>query len=102
VGRHVDHQLTYQVALLLGRAGHVVRFYEDIPYALDEARLSAALTRRKKWQREECALSETDLDRKLAAVSEYKSQLPSLFGDERRMREKLRAHAVEKVWSKAH
>ncbi len=84
VGNHVDHQVVQRAALLLHDAGYTLRFYEDYPYVVrDPAGLPAALDRvapRVGWQPQPVLLSCEDLERKIAAVTAYASQLPVLFG----------------------
>ncbi|MEZ4767318.1 MAG: PIG-L family deacetylase [Caldilineales bacterium] len=84
IGCHVDHQVVQQAALKLLEAGYSLLFYEDYPYVVrDPADLPAALARIKTgggWQPQPVALSRQELDRKIAAVSAYASQLGVLFG----------------------
>lgn len=86
VGCHVDHQVVQRAAMQLLAAGYGLLFYEDYPYVVrDSTGLPAALDRiapRADWQPQPVALSRQDLDRKIAAVAAYASQLGVLFGRE--------------------
>jgi len=86
VGCHVDHQVVQRAALQLLEAGYDLLFYEDYPYVVrDSAGLPAALNRLQTaaaWQPRPFALSRQDLDRKIAAVAAYASQLGVLFGSD--------------------
>ena len=84
VGRHVDHQVVQRAAMLLRDAGYAILFYEDYPYVVrDPSGLPAALDHIAPpagWQAKPVALSREDLDRKIAAVTAYATQLAVLFG----------------------
>lgn len=86
VGNHVDHQVVHRAAELLRQRGFAVWFYEDYPYVVRAAgALEAALARwapRARWQAEPVALDEAAVQRKVTAVSAYRSQLGVLFGSD--------------------
>lgn len=81
VGLHVDHQLVCDSALALHRRGVNIFWYEDAPYA---AKRPQAVTERLADlpDRFEAGVISIDavLERKLAAIGEYRSQLSELFG----------------------
>jgi LmbE family N-acetylglucosaminyl deacetylase len=89
VGRHVDHVLVARGAARLGEVVH----YEDLPYALDNAALAAALAERDPPLAPELLDIGETLERKLAAVAAYTTQVPMLFDDVAGMRQKLVRHA---------
>jgi len=81
IGNHVDHQLTFEVARRLIRAGYDVIFYEDYPYA---AKGSSHPERMNQLSGLEPMLIEGDsrtIMTKIEALSYYRSQIPGLFGD---------------------
>lgn len=84
LGNHVDHQIAKAAARRL-RPLH----YEDFPYAM-KARPKGAPA---------LALP-VDLDKKVAAIACYRSQIPTLFGDEARMAEAVRSffERGERYW----
>jgi LmbE family N-acetylglucosaminyl deacetylase len=104
VGNHVDHQLTFAAALILGAQGWGLRFYEDYPYVEGEGALSAALAAREAelWQPMLVALEEEDLAAKIDAIARYKSQLEVLFGDAEAMRDRVTDFVIqtggERLW----
>lgn len=82
IGSHVDHQVVQRAAFRLLKAGHTIFFYEDYPYVVrDRAGLAAALERTSScgWQPQPVPLNREELERKIAAVAAYTSQLPVLF-----------------------
>lgn len=86
IGNHVDHQITHAAARLLHSQGYTVWFYEDYPYVVRATgALEAALAAQAapdRWQPASIALNELSLQRKIAAVSAYRSQLGVLFGSD--------------------
>jgi LmbE family N-acetylglucosaminyl deacetylase len=83
VGNHVDHQLVRKAAFLMHQQGFQVCFYEDYPYVVRDANaLSAALAlpRRMRWTAELIPLSDDHIQRKVDAISAYRSQIGVLFG----------------------
>ena len=92
-GGHVDHELINLAGHELARRGAVVWFYEDYPYAepgyghnrahgapvaLDDV---LAAPRHRHLVAQIQALSETDIDAKVAGICAYESQLDMLFGN---------------------
>jgi LmbE family N-acetylglucosaminyl deacetylase len=108
VGGHVDHQLTYLAARNLEKAGYLVRYYEDLPYACDSAILRKRLSLHPGWVGEAMLFGASDMRQKLHAVAKYKSQVPLLFGTAKRMHSVLKEQAsrvagdlsnyAERVW----
>jgi LmbE family N-acetylglucosaminyl deacetylase len=80
-GQHVDHQLVYAAGVRLHAQGADVVWYEDAPYA---AKQPQAVTERRAALPDqfvpEVIPIDTTLERKLAAIGEYRSQLRELFG----------------------
>jgi len=100
VGGHVDHRLVRAAAEL---AGGDVAFYEELPYvAWKWLALGRALVRRRQWTPESLPVTPELFERKVAAISAYASQVPSMFRTEEKMRALLRRHARraggERVW----
>jgi LmbE family N-acetylglucosaminyl deacetylase len=104
VGNHVDHQLTFAVALILRAQGWDLRFYEDYPYVEREGALSAALAARgaEHWQPTPMTLDEDDVAAKIEAIACYESQLGVLFGGVEHMSDRVRGHVIrvggERLW----
>ncbi len=90
VGGHVDHELVHRAAGRLG--GRRLVYYEDLPYALEDEALAAALRRRPGLSAELIEV-EAALEHKLAAVAAYATQVPMLFGGATEMRARLSRHA---------
>jgi LmbE family N-acetylglucosaminyl deacetylase len=79
VGGHVDHRICRDAWHdLIGR-GVGVRFYEDFPYAADAGAVDAALRGSSLLLAPELADVSDFLERRLAAVAAYASQLPTIF-----------------------
>ena len=92
-GGHVDHRVVHRVALALARQGREVCFYEDFPYA---ARRLAVAERRAAIAVELEPVSldiAATLQRKVAAVLAYGSQLDALFGGIEEARAAIVAYA---------
>lgn len=91
VGKHVDHQLTYD-ATVDGGWARASAFYEDIPYVC----WPGALDRRMSNLRQQFVASIIDIDatlsRKLGAIASYASQMGELFRGEAVMHEQLTAY----------
>jgi LmbE family N-acetylglucosaminyl deacetylase len=93
LGNHVDHQLVHAAASRLQAAGVPIVWYEDFPYAIRPggAEQHAALTAGRRplvvpigdW-----------LQRKIAAVAAYATQVPVLFGSAAAMPAAVRAYAA--------
>ncbi len=106
VGGHVDHRIVHRVAIDLARRRRDVGFYEDFPYA---ARPGSVAERRAAIGRDlepETFDIATTLDRKIAAILAYKSQIASMFGGRDQARFAITAYAnsiggaasVERIW----
>jgi LmbE family N-acetylglucosaminyl deacetylase len=93
VGGHVDHRVVHHVAFELGQRGREVCFYEDFPYAerprAVEERLAAIGVALEPVTLDIAAT----LDRKVAAVLAYASQLDALFGGPEAARAAIVAYA---------
>ncbi len=87
VGRHVDHVILASAGHLLQREGYDVVWYEDFPYA--ERALRPDVLAARGWHAALVPLDEEDVQRKMRAVLCYRSQIPSLFGNERHARRRL-------------
>ena len=81
MGRHVDHVLLSAAGHHLRRQGYQVFWYEEFPYALQEGYPYRWETR--GWQPYVVPLTMEEVTLKVQAILCYRSQLPSLFGDER-------------------
>ena len=113
IGNHVDHQLVRQAAKYLARPGDAVFFYEDYPYVqwnpADRARAlreTGDLWRATGFREKIISLTDADVQTKMDAIAEYRSQLAILFGGEAEMRAQVRAftaesgHPAEKFWER--
>lgn len=108
IGRHVDHQLTRAAAEQLVAAGRRVCWCEDFPYV---ARPNGEAQRRALTADLHPELIPIDavLERKVAAIAAYTSQLPVLFGATAAMASAVRAFAAavggakpaERLWHAA-
>jgi LmbE family N-acetylglucosaminyl deacetylase len=95
VGGHVDHRIVYSAARELQRSGWIVRFYEDYPYS--DASLRPTQTGKDadpvrhrlgmlgysgRTRHPICTYECVDavIDRRIAAIEAYASQVPDLFG----------------------
>lgn len=93
VGGHVDHRVVHRAAIELARQGRDVCFYEDFPYA---ARPNAVADRLAAigLDRDPATFDITaTLDRKIAAVLAYASQIDALFGGVEPARAAITAYA---------
>ena len=114
VGNHVDHQLLRQVGIALLDEGRrwvmpgpeytgIVTFYEDFPYAwwnnfgrlgdLPEGALDGLPPDVSLWPG--YADISDQVERKIAGITLYGSQLGNLFGGSRKMAEHVRAYGVK-------
>lgn len=79
-GFHVDHQLAFQAATLLDRAGWDVWFYEDLPYSLLEGRVADRASRAGVPVEVAELVDVTPVwDMKIDAIMAYPSQLQVIF-----------------------
>jgi LmbE family N-acetylglucosaminyl deacetylase len=80
IGEHVDHQVVYRAGRALAAAGWRVLAYADFPYAILGEATAARLARVKGEVGPPVSRSIRDtLDRRLAAIGTYRSQLPVIF-----------------------
>jgi len=93
IGGHVDHQLVWRMADDWVGAQAGVSYYEDYPYAEDQA-LVQQWVEGRGWAALWVWLSEAELERKAQAVACYRSQLSTFWPDEAAMRVALRAQAA--------
>lgn len=83
VGNHVDHQLVCTAGLALHAAGAEVVWYEDAPYvAKDPQAITARLHALPEGFVPEVVEINAVVERKLAAICCYASQMKELFGDQ--------------------
>jgi len=100
VGNHVDHQATHALAAALAAEGVPVAFYEDFPYVARPGAREARLAVIGPALRPEPVDIAATLERKIAAIAAYASQLDNLFGGAEPMAEVVRAHgAEERFWT---
>ncbi len=79
-GFHVDHQLAFQAAALLDRAGWDVWFYEDLPYSLLSGRVADRVARAGVELEVANAVVVSEVWRKkIDAILAYPSQLKVIF-----------------------
>jgi LmbE family N-acetylglucosaminyl deacetylase len=103
-GRHVDHQIVREAA---ERLETTLLYYEDFPYAEDEARLQAAFGQ-DEWQSESIELSSEALHAKIEAFTQYRSQISTFFKSDEEIEQRIRAYAqkvgdgqpAERYWHK--
>jgi LmbE family N-acetylglucosaminyl deacetylase len=106
VGGHVDHQITHRAYQMLAQRGAPVRFYEDLPYAMERGSVT---TRLRELEPMELVPEHVDItstfSRKLKCVGAYRTQVPALFGSVAQMKKHLSEHAsgggdrrVERLW----
>lgn len=80
-GFHVDHQLAFQAAVLLDRAGWDVCFYEDLPYSLLKGRVADRVRRAGVALQVTALVDVTPVwQKKIDAIMAYPSQLEVIFG----------------------
>jgi LmbE family N-acetylglucosaminyl deacetylase len=114
VGNHVDHQLLREVGIALLEEGRrwvmpgpeytgIITFYEDFPYAwwsdfgrledLPAGALDGLPGDVSLWP--EYADISDQMERKITGITLYRSQVPNLFGDRRKMADNVRAYGVK-------
>ena len=104
VGGHVDHRILRAAAE--AAFGEELSYYEDYPYARagGEA-VEPALGSLAGWRHTLVPLAEADLERKIAAIAAYRSQVPHLFRGRDELSHDVRAQARraggERLWRKA-
>jgi LmbE family N-acetylglucosaminyl deacetylase len=81
VGHHVDHQIVQQWVENWALPPTRVRYYEDYPYAADEAALIAVTEDRPGWERTVVSINKRALKAKIEAVACYETQISSFWVD---------------------
>lgn len=104
VGGHVDHRLTRLAAER--HYGTAVWYYEDYPYARESGALDEVLPPpRSGWIADVVPISAAGLQRKVAAVQAYESQVSTFFADTADLTAQLAAYAAlvggERFWRRA-
>jgi LmbE family N-acetylglucosaminyl deacetylase len=101
VGHHVDHVITAQVAQRLAGKDVKLLFYEDVPYVWDRgesvgidddpqrAMLRLGVSPLRRWH------APYNPSQKAKLINCYPTQVPSLFGDEKRMKLALKQPTFE-------
>ena len=84
LGKHVDHQILFDIGLELSASGRQVRFYEDYPYA----QAYEVDGRQVKWRAHIVPIA---LESKLRAACAYASQLRGLGGSAAVLEKRLHA-----------
>ena len=79
VGNHVDHQLVFRAGAFLRDAGRVVRFYADMPYALDHSALRERLEALGDPRPGYRLITSEEFNRRWDAIQCYESQLAVIF-----------------------
>jgi LmbE family N-acetylglucosaminyl deacetylase len=115
IGNHVDHQIVRNWALELRKQYHwlALKFYEEYPYSEDKQAISraseffAAYSSPIPLKLETVALSEADVNAKVAAIRHYRSQISTFWANEAEMETAVQAalvrgeqgEPVERYWS---
>ena len=102
-GGHVDHRIVRSAA---EESGVCLTFYEDFPYAEHAESLTTALGG-GAWCAQTVPLSDDALERKIAAIARYRTQVSTFWGSLGEMAESVRAYAeqvgggtpAERYWS---
>jgi LmbE family N-acetylglucosaminyl deacetylase len=94
VGGHVDHRLVYRAAIEFARRDRDVAFYEDFPYAAKPGAVAERLDAIGGSLEPTVVDITATLDRKIAAILAYASQIDALFGDPERARAAIAAYAL--------
>ena len=89
-GHHVDHQIVRAAA---ERLDHMLIYFEDYPYAEDEAQLAQARDG-DEWSSGTVPLSEADLAAKIEAFLQHRSQLSTFYSGEAEAAQRIRAYAL--------
>lgn len=87
LGRHVDHQILYEIGLELCAAGKQVQFYEDFPYA-EKYKVNG---HGNTWRPQVVTVA---IEPKLRAACAYVSQVRGLGGSPSALEKRLRAFAA--------
>ncbi|MGO8946605.1 MAG: PIG-L deacetylase family protein [Ktedonobacterales bacterium] len=90
IGHHVDHQLCCSAADRLAQRKLNVKFYEDFPYVAQSASALGLRQQELSLQMEPELVEISGVSaRKEEAISQYASQIPSLFGNGERLHKML-------------
>lgn len=100
IGHHVDHQITRAAAERLNRP---LIYYEDYPYAQIPGELEKIISpQSSKWRSRTIPLTAAQLERKIAAIRLYRSQLSTFFATERDLIDQVTSYSTavggERVW----
>jgi LmbE family N-acetylglucosaminyl deacetylase len=105
IGNHVDHQLTRAAADRLAARGVPLLWYEDFPYVVRPGGETQRRALTDGWRPVLTPIGPT-VERKVAAIAAYASQVPVLFGTAADMAAAVRAYAgatggdgpAERLW----
>lgn len=93
IGYHVDHQIVYDVAQEC--LGSKLLLYEDVYYVLLAGERERRMAELDKALKPEKIKIGATIDRKIAAIKCYASQVPELFGGFEAMERDIRGYATE-------
>jgi LmbE family N-acetylglucosaminyl deacetylase len=100
VGHHVDHQLTRKAAERQMPVG--LKYYEDYPYAQLPGAVKAVFEVGDAWKRIVIPLTDLALDKKVAAIAAYQSQLSTFFQSRADLKQRVLNYAQqvggERLW----
>lgn len=101
VGNHVDHQIVRQAAER--RFGDSLFFYEDYPYARDEAAVTAVIPPADPiWHSQTIPLTDAAIAVKIEAITAYTSQVSSFFNGRADLEQQIQHQAIkvggERIW----
>jgi LmbE family N-acetylglucosaminyl deacetylase len=101
VGNHVDHQMVRRAAERC--FGAELFYYEDYPYARDEAAVTAVIPPADPtWHSQTIPLTGAAIAAKIEAIAAYTSQMSSFFNGRADLEQQIHQHAVaaggERLW----
>lgn len=101
VGNHVDHQIVRLAAEHC--FGTDLFYYEDYPYARDEAAVTAVIPPTDStWYSQTIPLTAVDIAAKIEAIAAYTSQVSTFFNGRADLAQQIHQHAVavggERLW----
>lgn len=79
IGKHVDHMIVTMVGDLFRKQGYSIKYYKDFTYKEKPPKKNFELSERI------IRLNKEEIFAKATAMSEYKSQLKMLFGEENKI-----------------
>ncbi len=104
-GHHVDHLIVRQAVERWGLPPNSVRYYEDYPYAEEEAAIQAALEKGARWRALVNPLDEAALASKIGAMAQYRSQISTFWHSMEAMAAAMRRYTAriggERMWIRA-